>query len=81
MEPITLFEDKILDGRLRGLELRRMQMITEVGAEQNSMTIIVMSSEIVRIAKGLAVGRRRRQTAPIVGCCNTAARRQTHRLR
>jgi regulator of protease activity HflC (stomatin/prohibitin superfamily) len=36
-----------------GLELRRMQMITEVGAEQNSMTIIMMPSEFVGMAKGL----------------------------
>lgn len=28
-----------------GLELRRMQMITEVGAEQNTMTIIMMPSD------------------------------------
>jgi len=28
-----------------GLELRRMQMITEVGAEQNTMTIVMMPSE------------------------------------
>ncbi len=31
-----------------GLELRRMQMITEVGAEQNTMTIIMMPSEFVK---------------------------------
>lgn len=36
-----------------GLELRRMQMITEVGAEQNSMTIIMMPSEFVGMAKAL----------------------------
>src|SRR5215831_5700619 len=36
-----------------GLELRRMQMITEVGAEQNTMTIIMMPSEFVGMAKGL----------------------------
>ncbi len=35
------------------LELRRMQMIQEVGAEQNSTTIIMMPSEFVTIAKGL----------------------------
>ena len=33
-----------------GLELRRMQMITEVGAEQNSMTIVMMPSEFVSMA-------------------------------
>jgi len=37
-----------------GLELRRMQMLTEVGAEQNTMTIIMMPSEFVEAAKGLA---------------------------
>lgn len=36
-----------------GLELRRMQMITEVGAEQNTMTIIMMPSEFVTMAKNL----------------------------
>jgi len=37
-----------------GLELRRMQMITEVGAEQNTMTIIMMPSEFVGMARGIA---------------------------
>jgi regulator of protease activity HflC (stomatin/prohibitin superfamily) len=37
-----------------GLELRRMQMITEVGAEQNTMTIIMVPSEFVTMAKGIA---------------------------
>jgi regulator of protease activity HflC (stomatin/prohibitin superfamily) len=36
-----------------GLELRRMQMITEVGAEQNTMTIVMMPSEFVTMARGL----------------------------
>jgi regulator of protease activity HflC (stomatin/prohibitin superfamily) len=36
-----------------GLELRRMQMITEVGAEQNTMTIVMMPSEFVSMARGL----------------------------
>jgi len=36
------------------LELRRMQMISEVGAEQNSTTIIMMPSEFVSMAEGLA---------------------------
>jgi regulator of protease activity HflC (stomatin/prohibitin superfamily) len=36
-----------------GLELRRMQMITEVGAEQNSMTIIMMPSEFVAMARSI----------------------------
>jgi regulator of protease activity HflC (stomatin/prohibitin superfamily) len=37
-----------------GLELRRMQMITEVGAEQNTMTIIMMPSEFVAMARGIS---------------------------
>lgn len=36
-----------------GLELRRMQMITEVGAEQNTMTIVMMPSEFVTAAGAL----------------------------
>jgi regulator of protease activity HflC (stomatin/prohibitin superfamily) len=36
------------------LELRRMQMITEVGAEQNTTTIIMMPSEFVSLAENLA---------------------------
>ncbi len=36
-----------------GLELRRMQMITEVGAEQNTTTIVMMPSEFVTMARGL----------------------------
>ncbi len=35
------------------LELRRMQMITEVGAEQNTMTIVMMPSEFVAMARGV----------------------------
>src|SRR4051794_34662713 len=37
-----------------GLELRRMQMISEVGAEQNTTTIIMMPSEFVSLAQGLS---------------------------
>jgi regulator of protease activity HflC (stomatin/prohibitin superfamily) len=36
------------------LELRRMQMLTEVGAEQNTMTIVMMPSEFVAAARALA---------------------------
>jgi len=36
------------------LELRRMQMLTEVGAEQNTMTIVMMPSEFVEAARALA---------------------------
>jgi len=37
-----------------GLELRRMQMITEVGAEQNTTTIVMMPSEFVSMARALS---------------------------
>lgn len=36
------------------LELRRMQMITEVGAEQNTMTIVMMPSEFVSLARSIS---------------------------
>jgi regulator of protease activity HflC (stomatin/prohibitin superfamily) len=36
------------------LELRRMQMITEVGAEKNSTTIMLMPSDFVTLANGLS---------------------------
>jgi regulator of protease activity HflC (stomatin/prohibitin superfamily) len=42
-----------------GLELRRMQMITEVGAEQNTMTIIMMPSEFVAMARAIGDTARR----------------------
>jgi regulator of protease activity HflC (stomatin/prohibitin superfamily) len=35
------------------LELRRMQMISEVGAEQNTTTIIMMPSDFVTLAKSV----------------------------
>jgi len=35
------------------LELRRMQMIAEVGAEHNTTTIVMMPSEFMTIAKSL----------------------------
>jgi regulator of protease activity HflC (stomatin/prohibitin superfamily) len=37
-----------------GLELRRMQMITEVGAEQNTTTIVMMPSEFVSMARAIS---------------------------
>jgi regulator of protease activity HflC (stomatin/prohibitin superfamily) len=36
------------------IELRRMQMLTEVGAEQNTMTIVMMPSEFVTAATSIA---------------------------
>jgi regulator of protease activity HflC (stomatin/prohibitin superfamily) len=37
-----------------GLELRRMQMISEVGMEHNTTTIIMMPSEFVSLARGVS---------------------------
>jgi regulator of protease activity HflC (stomatin/prohibitin superfamily) len=45
------------------LELRRMQMITEVGAEQNTTTIIMMPSEFVTLAENVAKAFRADKTA------------------
>lgn len=36
------------------LELRRMQMLAEVGSEQNTMTIIMVPSEFVSMARGIS---------------------------
>lgn len=36
------------------LELRRMQMLSEIGAENNTTTIVLMPSEFVSMAKGIA---------------------------
>ena len=45
---------KVIMQNPAGLELRRMQMITEVGAEQNTMTIVMMPSEFVAMARAIA---------------------------
>jgi len=37
------------------LELRRMQMLTEIGAEQNTMTVVMMPSEFVEAARALGM--------------------------
>jgi hypothetical protein len=36
------------------LELRRMQMIAEVGAENNSTTVLMIPSDFVTLAKSLS---------------------------
>ena len=45
---------KIITENPLALELRRMQMITEVGSEQNTTTIIMMPSEFVTMAESLS---------------------------
>ena len=42
-----------IEGSPLSLELRRLQMISEVGAEQNTTTIIMMPSEFMTMAKGI----------------------------
>ena len=41
------------DQNIAALELRRMQMISEVGVEHNTTTIILMPSDFVTLAKTL----------------------------
>ncbi|MBI2297694.1 MAG: slipin family protein [Armatimonadetes bacterium] len=44
----------MIAGSPGALELRRMQMLTEIGAEQNSTTIVVMPADFVTLAHNLA---------------------------
>jgi len=52
-EKLSLGAKQIAENPM-ALELRRMQMITEVGAEHNTTTIILMPSDFVTLAKGLS---------------------------
>jgi regulator of protease activity HflC (stomatin/prohibitin superfamily) len=45
---------RIISANPAGLELRRFQMIAEVGAEQNSTTIVMMPSQFLDLAAKLA---------------------------
>jgi regulator of protease activity HflC (stomatin/prohibitin superfamily) len=38
-----------------GLELRRLQMLTEIGAENNTTTVIMLPSDVIQAAKNLSV--------------------------
>jgi len=49
------------------LELRRMQMISEVGAEQNTTTIVMMPSEFVTVARALGDSLSRNGSAAHLG--------------
>jgi regulator of protease activity HflC (stomatin/prohibitin superfamily) len=44
-----------LGGGAAGLELRRLQTLSEIGAEHNSTIIAMMPAELLRAAKSLAV--------------------------
>jgi len=39
------------------LELRRMQMLTEIGAEQSTMTVVMMPSEFIDAARAIGRGK------------------------
>lgn len=45
---------RLISTQPAALELRRMQMLTEIGAEQNTMTVVMMPSEFVGAAAALA---------------------------
>ncbi len=52
-EKLSLGAKQIMENPM-ALELRRMQMISEVGAEHNSTTIILMPSDFVTLAKDIS---------------------------
>jgi regulator of protease activity HflC (stomatin/prohibitin superfamily) len=52
-EKLTLGAQRIAENPM-ALELRRMQMISEVGAEQNTTTIIMLPSDFVTLAKDIS---------------------------
>jgi regulator of protease activity HflC (stomatin/prohibitin superfamily) len=51
-EKLSLASRQIIENPV-ALELRRMQMISEVGVEQNTTTIILLPSDFVSLARGL----------------------------
>jgi len=55
---------KIITENPLALELRRMQMITEVGAEQNTTTIVMMPSEFVTLAGSIAKSFEAKKSTP-----------------
>ena len=48
---------RVIAAHPEALELRRMQMLTEIGAEQNTMTVVMMPSEFVSAAAAFAKSR------------------------
>jgi len=52
-EKLSLGAQRIAENPM-ALELRRMQMISEVGAEQNTTTIIMLPSDFVTLAKDIS---------------------------
>ena len=54
-------EAQLMVGNPAALELRRMQMVAEVGAEKNSTTVIMMPAEFVHMAGSLSEFLRRKE--------------------
>jgi regulator of protease activity HflC (stomatin/prohibitin superfamily) len=54
---------QLMVGNPAAIELRRMQMVSEVGAENNSTTVIMMPSEFVHIAGSISKFLEGKQTA------------------
>ena len=52
-EQLTQASEKVLRSS-SALELRRMQMITEVGAEQNTTTIILLPTDFITLAQSIS---------------------------
>jgi len=62
-EKLALAAAKMMENPA-ALELRRFQMIAEVGAENNSTTVVMIPSDFVSVAKNLADYMRDRVTPP-----------------
>jgi regulator of protease activity HflC (stomatin/prohibitin superfamily) len=45
---------RLMVGNPAALELRRMQMVSEVGAENNSTTVIMIPAEFVHLSESLS---------------------------
>jgi regulator of protease activity HflC (stomatin/prohibitin superfamily) len=62
-EKLSLAAAKMMESPA-ALELRRFQMIAEVGAENNSTTVVMIPSDFVSMSKSLSDYFRRSQSAP-----------------
>jgi regulator of protease activity HflC (stomatin/prohibitin superfamily) len=60
---------KVMEGSPIALELRRMQMLSEIGIDNNTTTVILMPSEFTNAAKSFAdlVGKKKLEDAPASG--------------
>ena len=64
-------------GNPAALELRRMQMISEVGAENNSTTVLMIPSDFVTLAKSLSEYVREHAVKPISSTPASAVREKS----